>query len=356
MKSYISFYIKQLLALIGLIVLFCSCKSQEISDINLLKTSSKNVKDSLSFTTGIRAILQDSQGNYWFGSHQEGVCMFNGNTYSYFTIKEGLPGNQIISITEIGFGIVCISTNNGLCTIESTTKKVSITNDYQNIEAKSIKVYATDVWLSNGNNFVKREADKSFLFKNPFIQVGEKYPKDYGITCFTNGRNENVWIGTYSGVIGFNGTFHSKITDSTMRFDGKNEYIHVRSIFEDSKGRLWIGNNGIGVLLKVGDSIINFSKQHQLFKGTPFKGPAIPGTLMHIFSIGEDTKGNIWFGDRDTGAWMYNGREMKNFVIDSSLKSQHIWCIYNDKQGNLLFGMAEKGIYKFENDKFVQVF
>lgn len=344
------------LTLLAFIVISCTSKSSEIFDKPPLKNLPTKNSDTLKFTSGIRTILQDSQGNYWFGSHQEGVCIFNGNNFSYLTIKEGLPGNQIISITEIGFGIVCISTNNGLCTIESTTKKVSISNEYQNIEAKSIKVYATDVWSSIGNNFVKREIDKSFLFKNPFIQVGEKYPKDYGITCFTNGSNGNVWIGTYSGVIGFNGSFHSKITDSSLGFDGKNEYIHVRSIFEDSKGRLWIGNNGIGVLLKVGDSIINFSKQHQLFKGTPFKGPVIPGTLMHVFSIGEDAKGNIWFGDRDTGAWMYNGREMKNFVIDSSLRSQHIWCIYNDKQGNLLFGMAEKGVYKYDRNKFLKIY
>ncbi len=29
--------------------------------------------DTLKFTSAIRAIFQDSKGNYWFGSHNEGV-------------------------------------------------------------------------------------------------------------------------------------------------------------------------------------------------------------------------------------------------------------------------------------------
>ena len=28
-----------------------------------------------------------------------------------------------------------------------------------------------------------------------------------------------------------------------------NERLHIRSVLADSKGRIWIGNNGIGVLL-----------------------------------------------------------------------------------------------------------
>ena len=32
----------------------------------------------LKYTTGIRSILKDSKGNIWFGSHMEGVCLFNG--------------------------------------------------------------------------------------------------------------------------------------------------------------------------------------------------------------------------------------------------------------------------------------
>jgi ligand-binding sensor domain-containing protein len=48
----------------------------------------------------IRAIFQDSKGKYWFGSSQEGVAMFDGTSFTYFTSKDGLSSNQIHSIQE----------------------------------------------------------------------------------------------------------------------------------------------------------------------------------------------------------------------------------------------------------------
>ncbi len=77
---------------------------------------------------------------------------------------------------------------------------------------------------------------------------------------------------------------------------------------------------------------------------------------MHVFAIKEDSKGNIWFGDRDTGAWRYDGKEIKNFIVDSKLNSQHIWNIYEDKKGNLLFVMADNSVYKFNGDGFSKFF
>lgn len=141
-----------------------------------------------------------------------------------------------------------------------------------------------------------------------------------------------------------------------MRYDGKSKYMHVRSILEDSKGRLWIGNNGIGVQLKEKDSIIHFSEKYNLFKGEFIRVKSPEGTLMHVFAIKEDSKGNIWFGDRDTGAWRFDGKEMKNFKLDSFLNTQHIWDIFEDKSGNLLFASGDRGVYKFNGNGFDRVF
>src|SRR5574343_1888147 len=56
--------------------------------------------DTLKFTSGIRAIFQDSKGNYWFGSHNEGVSFYNGKSFVYFTAIDGLSDNQIRTIQE----------------------------------------------------------------------------------------------------------------------------------------------------------------------------------------------------------------------------------------------------------------
>ncbi|MFN0058052.1 MAG: two-component regulator propeller domain-containing protein [Planctomycetota bacterium] len=48
----------------------------------------------------VRSILEDSKGNFWFGSWKEGVCRFDGKSLTYFTAKDGLSDNQIRSIQE----------------------------------------------------------------------------------------------------------------------------------------------------------------------------------------------------------------------------------------------------------------
>ena len=113
--------------------------------------------------------------------------------------------------------------------------------------------------------------------------------------------------------------------------------MHIRSVLADSKGRIWIGNNGIGVLLLDGNSTINFSEKHHLIHPTSKRNgnKSEPGTLEHPFAIEEDSEGNIWFGDLYTGAWKYDGKTMTNYnIIDKNLKSQMIWTIYKDNSNN----------------------
>jgi ligand-binding sensor domain-containing protein len=180
----------------------------------------------------------------------------------------------------------------------------------------------------------------------------------FAATDISKGKDNMIWFATYAGVFGYNGSTFTIINDETLGFDRKIEPLHIRSIFEDSKGRLWIGNNGIGVLLKEGDSIINFSKKNNLIHpNSKRKGDKSPqGTLEHVFTIAEDNKGNIWFGDRDAGIWKYDGKAMKNYAKIDGMTNDFALSIYEDKNGELWFGMADGSIYKLNGQTFEKQF
>lgn len=318
--------------------------------------------DTLKFKMGIRSILQDSKGNYWFGSDQEGLCRYDGKTFTYYTPENGFCGKQVISIWEDETGLVWFGTSSGLCYFDGekfhpvSGRMGTLPVGIKPPEYSAWTISPADHWFAGSNGqLIRVEKGKSAEIKNPVQVPANGNPGDYGITGFSKDKMGGLWIAYYKGAALYDGNKVLYINDSTMQFDGESKYMHVRSVLADSKSRVWIGNNGIGVLLKEGDSVIHFSEKLGLFKGKLFRVTAPPGTLMHVFAIREDSNGNIWFGDRDTGAWRYDGKEVKNFVVDSALNTQHIWDIYEDKNKNLLFAMGARGVYRFNGQGFDRV-
>lgn len=130
------------------------------------------------------------------------------------------------------------------------------------------------------------------------------------------------------------------------------------SILEDSKGRLWIGNNGIGVLLKDNGTTINFSEKNNLIHPTSSRrgDKSQAGTLEHVFAIEEDGDGDIWFGDRDTGVWKYDGNTIKNYTKELGLPNYFVHTIYKDNKDELWFVQTDGNVFKFNGEIFEKQF
>lgn len=345
--------------LILFLILSFSCVENKSSEKEIRKSKFINSsKNTLRFTSGVCSVFQDHKGNYWFGSHKEGVCCFDGKSLEYFTTNEGLSSNQVRSIQEDKSGNIWFGTSNGVSSydgqkITNHTLGLSI-----NLPSKWIKT-DNDLWFNAGNNAGVYRYDGQKLNYLAFPKSKIINPDNtYHTTSLAKGKNNMLWIATYSGVFGYNGNQFTIINDETLGLEKETGELHIRSIFEDSKGRLWIGNNGIGVLLKDNGTIINFSEKNSLIHPTSLRSgdKSQAGTLEHVFVIREDSDGNIWFGDRDTGTWKYDGKTMTNYIIDKKLKSQMVWDIYEDQTKNLLFAMAEGGVYQFNGKSFDKQF
>lgn len=380
---------KHLIAALAILLPFISCHQDVSAPIK--NSSSINKKEAslqLNFTTGIWSIFEDSKGNYWLGSDQEGVAMFDGHTLSYFTKNEGLSDNQIRSIQEDKEGNIWLETGKGVNRYdgkEITNFTPSLNNGLQGERRKKDKDFwfktmdgstnyiptinrdlpnkwtkrANDLWFNAGNKEGIYRYDGQQVEYLAFPQPKIINPNNvYHVTSFSEGKNDMRWIGTYAGIFGYDGTRFTLINDETLRLKEETGLLHIRSLLEDSKGRLWIGNNGMGVLLKENGATINFSEKHNLIHSTSLrrgdKSPA--GTLEHVFTIEEDKDGNIWFGDRDTGIWKYNGRTMKNYTKKDGLTNDFAQTIYKDKKGELWFGMGDGNVFKLDGATFKKQF
>lgn len=351
----------KLIYLILLLTLNFSCVEKKSSEKEISKSEfvKPSKTDSLKFTSGIRVIFQDSKGNYWFGSLQEGVAVYNGKSFLYFTTNEGLTDNQIHSIQEDQNGIIWFDTQNGVSSYDGIDIKNHTKINDAVLSSKWMKS-DNDLWFEAGINegVYRYDGQKIHYLAFPSHKVINPYDNLFAVTGLSEGKNNMHWFGTYAGVFGYNGKDFTIINDETLGLDRNIKPLHIRSILEDSKGRLWIGNNGIGVLLKEGDTIINFSEKNNLIhhSSTRKGDKSLPGTLEHVFTITEDSQGNIWFGDRDAGVWKYDGETMKNFTIRDGLTNDFAQSIYKGKNDELWFGMADGNIFKFNGKTFEKQF
>ena len=313
--------------------------------------------DTLKFTSAIRAIFQDSKGNYWFGSHKEGVSFYNGKSFEYFTTNEGLSDNQIRSIQEDENGKIWFGTAKGI----SGYDKGKFTNypPKNNNPIFDWNETNGDLWFysweEDGINRFDGINMNYLIFPKP---KNKNADNTYGVTGISKDKAGKVWIATYAALFNYDGKMVNIFDNEKLNLKD-NELLHIRSVLADSKGRIWIGNNGIGVLLMEGNSIINFSEKNNLIHPTSTRrgdNKSLPGTLEHPFAIEEDSDGNIWFGDVYTGAWKYDGKTLTNYLISDKLSKPMIWTIYKDSKNNLLFGMADGNIFKFNGKAFEKQF
>lgn len=338
-----------------LIVVMISCNNQGKNNYQAIESKIGTIR--LKYTSGVQSILEDSKGNIWFGSYKEGVCLFRDAKFHYFTTENGLSHNQIRNIYEDKNGIIWFECGKGLSTYNG--KQITPYRE-RNYNAKNDwKLNDSDIWFKGneiesynkleGNPGAYQYDGEKLSYRTFPVKTKAGHENHYSVsTAFVKGKNGMVWFGTYGAVIGYNGSDFKVINDASLGLNNQTGHLHCRTIMEDSKGNIWIGNNGIGVLKYNGEKVINFTEEQKLKKDNT-KG----NSLEKVFSITEDKTGNIWFGTKDSGIWRYDGKTMKNFTKKDGVISNHIWTIYETKQGELLFGGASpSGVYRFNGISF----
>lgn len=342
------------LLLLPCLVMACFGKSPTENGPKAAEVTGFRTSDSLSFTSGISCVYQDRKGRHWFGSLREGLAVQEGDAFTYLTQEDGLPDNLVQSIQEDKDGRIWIGTQQGVSSFDGNILRSHSPSAYPEYQ-EAWKKKPDDLWFHAGPQEGVYRFDGQKLRFLPFPNPKNNSTLNvYSVTGFSRGRNGVLWIATFAGVFAFDGAALTVINDESAGFDGESLNLHVRCILEDSKGRLWIGNNGIGVLVKEGERLRNFSEMHGLVDPNSSRNGDLspPGTLEHVFTIQEDRHGNIWFGDRDAGIWMYDGSSMTNYSVADGLSDDFATAIYEDRDGVLWFGMSNGSVYTFSEKGF----
>jgi ligand-binding sensor domain-containing protein len=117
-------------------------------------------------------------------------------------------------------------------------------------------------------------------------------------------------------------------------FDTSLVSQYIRSIFQDSKGNLWFGTLGEGVVRYDEKTLTYFSNPDGFYNNT-------------VYAINEDKNGNLWFGT-DQGVYKYDGKKFRNYNQQDGLKSIEISRkgILVDRSGKVWVG-THSGVFQY---------
>lgn len=141
-------------------------------------------------------------------------------------------------------------------------------------------------------------------------------------------RNGCIWIGSYSGLIRYDGnTFY--------RYDSSSGITSVVSLYVDSGDRLWIGTNDNGVVLYEGEAFRVFGKPDGL-------------NSVSVRSITEDGAGNIIIAT--TAGLSYIDAENELHKLDDSrLNEEYVCEIRRDADGTIYGDTLNGAFFIMEN-------
>ncbi|MBN1783236.1 response regulator [bacterium] len=261
----------------------------------------------------VQAFLEDHVGRIWIGTDGGGLNLFDrsGRKFIQYRHQAGnansLCSDHILDICEDHDGTLWLATWDGL-------------SHFYPEKNRFHSIYRSDddqVSLSSNN-----------------------------VTCVLEDSGYNLWIGTASGLhllTPDRRTMHHFDQDTISPVNSR--FIH--SVYQDREKNVWVATvHGLYTLSRQ-----NLEEGHFEFSEyiTGEDSASLPES--HVITIFEDSRGIIWLGTiRGLCRFDVKRRRFVLFGTNHGLASNHVNAITEDKQGHLWIGTL-KGISRFEPEE-----
>lgn len=235
----------------------------------------------------VTRFMNDSEGNIWMAA-MNGLYKYKDREFTRYTMEEGLPGNDIYEIYQDRFGIVWVSTKEGLAQIRNDSVRnisderpefkyivnhiredsagrlwfatqnhglfiydgqdLEVMNDTNGLAGNQVLNIIFDgagkAWLSVGGHGLQHYDGKSFCYLSPNEGLNSN---NLYLTFFD--QNGYLWAGSERGLNRI--TLNEQYEPARIKiYDAEDGFVGIEcnsnAVFEDKEGNFWIGTvNGL---------------------------------------------------------------------------------------------------------------
>lgn len=320
----------------------------------------------------IWSVFQDSKSNYWLASDGlqspsdgQGVYRHDGKTLSHFTTKDGLCSDHVRGFQEDKAGNIYAVTVDGISKFDGRT--------FTTLSASTLapmtewKLQSDDLWFPGPQNtgaVFRWDGTTLHRLALPTTKRGDdhykrvprsKYPNakysPYDVYTIYRDRQGTLWFGTAElGVCRFDGKSFDWLYEDHLTHTPEGGSFGIRSILEDKDGAFWICNTRYRFRMAPSGpngkatGLIDYKTEKGV--GDLPKGEG-PGYFM---AIAEEGDGALWMATY-ADLWRYDGKRMTRFQPPPGVM---LVSMHQDRRGNLWFGTRGAGAFMFNGKTFEQ--
>ena len=272
----------------------------------------------------VYCVVEDSRGFLWMGTAGGGVSVFDGSTFRHLTVDDGLKSNEVTSILEDGAGRMWLGHDEGGLTLYDGWR----TQIYRHGAGYKMEGRTNLFHDGQGGFWVTTEGAGLYHYQNgDFQHFGVKD----GILSDTLRDMEvagpqKAYLGSDAGLVVWDGRVFQPLIQG----------VAISALEVNRKGMLWYGHEGKVYQLR-GDSGVVVAE----IKGV--------GDIADIY---EDKQGRIWVSG-NLGMGMYTSKGFKRFTGEDGLWETGVYSVSEDSWGNLWIGTEGGGVSRYSEEAWV---
>ncbi len=280
-------------------------------------------------------IARGNDGTMAFGSNGYGVGIVTGSWKKIFSLKDGLPDNNIISLAIADSHAVWVGTYYGAAMFDGTAWKIFTKND----GLLSNTINGIHI-APDGRVFLATDIGVSVYDGKAFTSiVSELNLEGIEVTAVLTGNDGIRWYGTENGIR----KEQANVFSTFRTHDGPvNDYIMDSDLAPD--GSIWFATSR-GVSRQYQGKFTNYTVEDGL--------PA-----RFVFCLETAANGDIWAGTYSDGVGRFDGEKWTKFSIEDGLVSKSITSIAIAPDGAVWCGSPSgwpSGLCYYKDGKWTQV-
>lgn len=338
-------------------------------------------RDEVSYISDQEALsaIEDSKGNIWIGTRNNGLCFLNRDLQIIQTFQADISvpnyitNNEIKSLFEDRSGILWIgSIGDGAFKMNLASKPIKYYTIENRVEGR-VTYTKTITFIEDRNNLLwigtrgrgieildRKTGRRINLIDSKKMNIR---PED--ISAFYQDRNGAMWIGTWKGLYYLspkethNIMFLQNVNFINIHPEFSSLDISIYKIHSDRDSHIWLStSNGVYHYIPSVDNYYRGNFIH--YSHEPFNGNSITDNFVtDIYADTESEVKTIWIGTRkglnkltfeDIGVKIRQVEKLKYSNKDKN--KDFISVIYSDSKGRLWIATLGSGLYQMVNGRF----